>query len=188
MSTEITRRLEIDMGHRLLAHEGKCANYHGHRYVFDITCTAAALDRVGRIVDFSVVKQLVGGWIDENLDHGMILQRGDPMIRSLILMQPGVVGSVADEQAMRIHQLASPRLLIVDYSPTAENIARLVFARAADLLAPHGVRVTRVRCWETPNCWADYTAPAASPGERVVVGTDAPALRTMHPSEIAVLP
>jgi 6-pyruvoyltetrahydropterin/6-carboxytetrahydropterin synthase len=139
---QITRRLEIDMGHRLLAHEGKCANYHGHRYVFDITCAAEELDGVGRVVDFSVVKELVGGWLDANWDHGMILQSGDPLIQMLT-----DVGS---------------RLYVVRCSPTAENLARLLCEQAATLLKPSGVRVVGVRCWETPNCWADHAAPAPS--------------------------
>ena len=59
----ITRRLEIDSGHRLMKHEGKCRNYHGHRYVFEATVEGPGLDEVGRIVDFSVIKERLGGWL-----------------------------------------------------------------------------------------------------------------------------
>jgi len=31
----ITRVFEIDYGHRLLKHPGKCVNYHGHRGRFE---------------------------------------------------------------------------------------------------------------------------------------------------------
>lgn len=135
-----TRRLEIDAAHRLLNHEGKCRNYHGHRYVFDITVTADALDDVGRIIDFGVVKQLVGGWLDEKWDHGIILQQGDPMLAWLDTC--GIT--------------PAPKHFVLVLPPTAENLARYMYQVATSLLLPMGVRVINVRCWETPGCWADY--------------------------------
>lgn len=75
----ITRRLEIDAGHRLMNHESKCRNVHGHRYVFEVTVGAENLDGSGRVIDFGVVKQELGGWLDEHWDHGFIYQRGDPV-------------------------------------------------------------------------------------------------------------
>ena len=56
---EITRRLEFDAGHRVLGHEGKCKNLHGHRYSAEITVTAPDLDGLGRVIDFGVIKEKV---------------------------------------------------------------------------------------------------------------------------------
>lgn len=137
MNITITRKLEVDAGHRLMNHEGKCRNYHGHRYVFEVTCTGPELDAVGRVIDFSVIKSVVGKWLDDILDHGMILQLGDPAIE--LLSTHG-------------------KVLVVPWSPTAENIVAWVHVVAADLLKPHNIFVTRVRCYETPNCWADSVA------------------------------
>ena len=72
-----TRRLEWDAMHRIPLHESKCRAFHGHRYAAEITCLAP-LDSLGRVVDFGVVKQLVGGWIDQHWDHTAILMEGDP--------------------------------------------------------------------------------------------------------------
>ena len=72
-----TRRLEWDAMHRIPRHESKCAAFHGHRYAAELTCLAPLDDR-GRVIDFGVVKERVGGWIDENWDHTAILQRDDP--------------------------------------------------------------------------------------------------------------
>lgn len=130
----ITRVLEIDAGHRLLRHEGKCRNYHGHRYVWHITCGSNVLDNVGRVIDFSVVKELVGGWLDEHFDHGMILQQGDPMLP--LLVETGC------------------KHFVVEFSPTSENLAAYVKGIATDLLSPHGVEVISVTCFETPNCFS----------------------------------
>ena len=134
---QITRRLEIDYGHRLLRHEGKCRNYHGHRGRFEITCEASELDDVGRVIDFGVVKELVGGWLDEMLDHGMILEKGDPLIDLLTHLET--------------------KILVLDCPPSIENLTRIVFEQAQKLLEREGLQVVKVRGYETPNCWADYS-------------------------------
>src|SRR5262245_52482042 len=74
-----TRKLEFDAGHRVLGHGGKCRHLHGHRYVAEVTCYAEELDKLGFVVDFSVIKTVVGDWIDENFDHNMILNPKDPL-------------------------------------------------------------------------------------------------------------
>lgn len=135
MSYEITRRLEIDAGHRLLKHESKCAHVHGHRYAFEFTMQAERLDGVGRVIDFSAVKQHVGGWLDHHWDHAMLVQEGDPLIEWL-----------------RQH---NQKHAVLQLPPTAENLSLLMLAKASELLRTHGISVVRVRCYETPNCWAD---------------------------------
>lgn len=131
-----TRRLEIDAGHRLIEHESKCRNVHGHRYVFEITCAAEGLDKVGRIVDFGVVKREVGGWLEKYLDHAFIAQRGD------------AIGEKIEEAGLPVYWMA--------VAPTAENLAGVIFGVTYDLLAPYHIDVVKVRCWETPNCWAEF--------------------------------
>lgn len=130
----ITRILEIDAGHRLLRHESKCRNAHGHRYKFEIKM-AGALDDVGRIIDFGVVKSIVGGWLDENWDHGFIVQNGDPLADALI----------AD----------GSKVFVTTVPPTAENLAAMLADIVAPMLAEKHIRLVNVRCWETPNCFAD---------------------------------
>ena len=60
-----TRRIQFCAGHRVLGHENKCANAHGHNYVAYISARSNDLDKVGRVIDFSVLKEKIGGWIDE---------------------------------------------------------------------------------------------------------------------------
>ena len=38
-------------------HESKCAHLHGHNYKFEFHCTAGSLDNVGRVIDFSDIKE-----------------------------------------------------------------------------------------------------------------------------------
>ncbi len=132
----VTRGFGIDMGHRLMKHEGKCSNVHGHRYSIEVTCSAPALDEVGRVIDFGDIKELVGAWLDLMFDHGFVAQIGDPIIPAI--------------------EKVDSKLLTLEVPPTVENLTRLWFEGASDILAKRGITVTKVKAFETPNCWAEY--------------------------------
>jgi 6-pyruvoyltetrahydropterin/6-carboxytetrahydropterin synthase len=128
----VTRQIDFCYGHRLLNYAGKCKNLHGHNGRAVIVIESPTLDDRGMVMDFSDIKRVVSTWIDENLDHRMILHRDDPAIPPL-------------------RQLNEP-LYVVDCNPTAENIARLIHEFAAG----QGFPVVETRLWETPNCYATY--------------------------------
>ena len=69
MNVTIMRQVKFCAGHRLVGHEGKCANLHGHNYLAQFYVTGGEFDEVGRVVDFSVINRLFKGWIDENWDE-----------------------------------------------------------------------------------------------------------------------
>lgn len=134
-----TRRLEFDAGHRVMNHESKCATLHGHRYVVEVTAEAFALDSIGRVIDFSVLKEKVGGWIDEKWDHTTLVCEEDLLVASALVGLPSYKGP-----------------FICPFNPTAENMAEYLLHHVCPLvLADTGVRVTRVRLYETPNCYAE---------------------------------
>jgi 6-pyruvoyltetrahydropterin/6-carboxytetrahydropterin synthase len=128
----VSRTIDFCYGHRLLNYNGKCKHLHGHNGRAIITVGAPRLDERGMVLDFSDIKQVVSRWIDEHLDHRMLLQRTDPAVPAL-------------------QQLGEP-LFLMDVNPTAENIARLIF----DYVAGQGFPVVEVRLWETPLCHAAY--------------------------------
>jgi 6-pyruvoyltetrahydropterin/6-carboxytetrahydropterin synthase len=128
----VTREIHFCYGHRLLNYEGKCRYLHGHNGKAVITLESEALDRRGMVFDFGEIKRSLSAWIDEVLDHRMVLHQDDPAIP---LMK----------------QLGEP-VYVMDRNPTAENIARVIFDRAREL----GLPVVEVRLWETPNCFATY--------------------------------
>lgn len=130
----VTREIDFCYGHRLLNYEGKCKHLHGHNGRAVITIESETLDERGMVLDFSDIKRVVSNWIDENLDHRMILCRDDPARSSL-------------------EQLGEP-LFLVDENPTAENIAKLIF----DFTKSQGFPIVEVRLWETPRCFATYAA------------------------------
>lgn len=137
----IAKHIDFCYGHRLLDYEGKCAHPHGHNGRVEIELECATLDRRGMVQDFGDVKLAVKTWIDENLDHRMILRRDDPLVAWLA-------------------EAGEPHYLL-DVNPTAESIARLIHERSREM----GLDVVRVTLWETPTSWASYGEPATS-GER----------------------
>jgi 6-pyruvoyltetrahydropterin/6-carboxytetrahydropterin synthase len=139
--TTITKVFRIDAGHRLMNHESKCRNVHGHSYTFEVTVRAMSktLDGVGRVIDFGVLKAEVGGWLDAAWDHGFIVERGDPL--ELLLQTVG---------------LDHKRTIVLDCPPSIENLVRIVFDKAAELMGAHAIKVVHVRGYETPTCFADY--------------------------------
>jgi 6-pyruvoyltetrahydropterin/6-carboxytetrahydropterin synthase len=143
----IMRVFEIDAGHRLHNHEGKCKDLHGHRYKFCIYFTSLDLDTLDRVIDFGEVKRRIGGWLEENWDHGMILNMEDPISRLWI-----------DESLDKPNRIESPLLgqkfYLTAGNPTAENLASHLFTIANDLMNGTEVKVSRVECYETPNCMA----------------------------------
>jgi len=128
----ISRQIDFCYGHRLLNYEGKCRHLHGHNGRALITIEASGLDGRGMVLDFSEIKRVISRWIDDNLDHRMLLCRDDPAVPVL-------------------QKLGEP-VFLMDANPTAENIARLIF----DFAVAEGFPVTEVVLWETPNCSATY--------------------------------
>jgi 6-pyruvoyltetrahydropterin/6-carboxytetrahydropterin synthase len=128
--------------HRIPRHEGRCSAFHGHRYAAEITCVADALDDRGRVVDFGVIKERVGGWLDAKWDHTALLMRGDP--------DPAI-----DLLARSNEQHGRP-VYWLDAPPTAETLVGELARVAGALLADTGVRIVRVRLWETPNASAEW--------------------------------
>jgi 6-pyruvoyltetrahydropterin/6-carboxytetrahydropterin synthase len=143
-SIAIVQRLEWDAMHRIPGHEGVCKAYHGHRYAAEISVTADKLDALGRVVDFSVIEDTVGGWIKQHFDHTAILYAKDD--------EPSVKAVIEANK-----RLGKPVYLLGGY-PTVENIAAELGRVSGELLVPHGVRVISIRLWETPQSSALWTA------------------------------
>lgn len=139
---QVSREIDFCYGHRLLGYRGKCRHLHGHNGRAVITIETASLDDRGMVLDFSQIKEAVSRWIDECLDHRMVLRRDDPLVPLL--------------------EGAGEPMFLVDVSPTAENIARLIFQYAAD----QGFPVVEVRLWETRRCCAAYR-PTGEVTERI---------------------
>jgi 6-pyruvoyltetrahydropterin/6-carboxytetrahydropterin synthase len=106
----VTQELPFCYGHRLLAYAGKCGRLHGHNGIARITLRAQDLDRQGMVTDFDDIERSMRGYLEESIDHRLLLHRDDPIIPAL--------------------RAAGEEFVAVDLNPTAENIARMIFDRA----------------------------------------------------------
>jgi len=129
---QVTQNIEFCYGHRLLNYAGKCRHLHGHNGRAVIVLEGAALDDRGMLVDFSDIKQSVRTWIDESLDHRMILNESDP--------------------AVPFFQEQGEPLYLMPENPTAEAIARLIYGFTKQA----GFPVSEVSLWETSKSFATY--------------------------------
>ena len=141
------RKVTFCAGHRLLNHEGKCANLHGHNYLVEFHVTGNEIDELGRVVDFSVLNKLFKSWIDEHWDHGFLLW-------------------VQDSNAIdALKQVKPTKIYPLPYNPTAENMARYLLDEIAPTLIQtikgYDLRVTKVVVWETENAFAEVTVDAS---------------------------
>ena len=139
---ECTRRIQFCAGHRVYRHESKCAHPHGHNYVALIharTKEGPELDAIGRVVDFSVLKLRIGGWIEKQWDHGFLYFVDDSQCAAMLNM--------GDQW----------KTFAMPYNPTAENMAKyLVEEVCPTLMQDTGVEIFKVTLHETENCYAVY--------------------------------
>ena len=132
----LIRQLRFCAGHRLHRHESKCAFFHGHNYRVDVEVVAAAgagaVDAIGRIVDFALIKQRLLAWLDANWDHAFLI-------------------FAEDTNALAAIRMVEPtKYFVMPWNPTAENMARyLLEVVAPGVLGDLGVVARRVAVWET---------------------------------------
>ncbi len=129
---------DFSYGHRVFGHESKCAHLHGHNGRVHFKVTAPDLDKVGRIMDFGVIGNLLCQWVESNWDHKFLVYKDDPWAAELPNMDPkGVV--------------------IVNFNPTAENMARyLVDIIGPQQLVDTGCTLIEVIVEETRKCSCSY--------------------------------
>ena len=133
---------DISCGHRVVGHEGKCRFLHGHNYRIHFTISSDALDAlddIGRVVDFSVIKSQLCQWLEEHFDHKFLIWEEDDLLEQLQALSP-------------------ESLVIVPFNPTAENIARyLVETVGPQQLKEYPVKLIACRVEETAKCSASYS-------------------------------
>ena len=130
---KIVKVIHFCYGHRLLNYEGLCAHPHGHNGKIEIELASRRLDGRGMVFDFGEIKEIIQRWVDEALDHKMILKKGDPLAG--VLKKSG-------EPYFEMNE-----------NPTAESLARLVFNYARSKKLP----ISKVTFWETESSRASYS-------------------------------
>lgn len=156
----ITRKGNFDSGHRVMNEAMKCFNIHGHTYLYELTFAFENIDDIGYAIDFKEIKRVFCQYIDDVIDHGMILNPHDYKLiettkeykTKLWLMSLNGEGKYCN--------------------PSVENIAKELFL-AMEILsntlyskAPTGLKINRIKIYETPNCYTECTIDSISDVEK----------------------
>ena len=163
MVIQAKRYHDISVGHRVHGHEGKCANLHGHNYRIFFTVEAEKLDSVGRVIDFSVIKEQLCAWLENNWDHKFLAWENDPLMCAIAYVDvashlrrastsPGY--SKLDTQlAEELEATLELSIVFTPFNPTAENMAEyLITAVGPYVLIGLGVKLVEVTIEETRKC------------------------------------
>jgi len=130
---------DISCGHRVYGHESKCAHLHGHNYRFHFKIVGH-LDKIGRVLDFGVIKEKLAMWLEDNWDHKFLVFKDDPWMMTLVDIDPAGV-------------------VVVDFNPTAENIAKYFVEEIAPRqLAGTLTTLIELKIEETMKCSATYNS------------------------------
>ena len=144
----VTKEIHFCYGHRLMNYDGKCRFFHGHNGKVEVELRSETLDGRGMVRDFTEIKDILQTWIDQTLDHRMLLHKNDPLASTL--------------------KKAGEPVFLLEANPTAENIAKLIY----DTARRKGLPVSSVTLWETPNSFASYCAkPSETPRKRTQTRT-----------------
>ena len=141
----------------------KCRHLHGHQGTVKLGLQGTKLEN-GMVTDFHNLNWLKQ-WIDSVLDHKFIIDRSDPLIKTLIPgftdspFNPDTTFQVVDAKELDVDDVMRElyeSYVIVDFVPTSENLAKWIFDMASEKMAEIGIRVSFVDFWETPKSHVRY--------------------------------
>lgn len=84
------------------------------------------------VINFFDIRKTIGAWINENLDHKMILSEKDPLVKLL--------------------KKAGEPVVVAKENPTAEMLAKWIFQAAKRMKLP----VSKVTLWENQDSFAVF--------------------------------
>lgn len=149
MTTYIRRYVETDTGHRVPNHKSKCKHMHGHRYRWEAeiegdVVTEKGVSEEGMLMDFSDISDILTIHIHDVVDHAFVVYQGDDLALSALKL-------MGDEH----------RTVIVDFIPTAENLAKWAFEQIETLISTaygNRLRLVAMHVRETPKSIATWRA------------------------------
>lgn len=136
----------VESAHRFFAATSspKCRNIHGHSWMITLVLKSSGLNEQGMVIEFGQIKTLWREWLDQSLDHGIMLHADDPMISAIRSIEP------------------NSRIFTLPSDPTTEHIASFLHGQAQTLLETisldHQVFVHQVHVQETHVNAATYSS------------------------------
>lgn len=152
----IIRKGTFDSGHRVMNEAMKCFNMHGHTYLYKLNFEFNEMEEIGYAIDFKEIKRVGCQWIDDYLDHGMILNPKDYEV------------SVAVEATKSKVWYMSLNGLGEYCNPSVENLAKEIFLAMEVLFSSYkNLSIKKIVLYETPNCYTVCKKKSISIDERL---------------------
>ncbi|GAB2468214.1 hypothetical protein GCM10027187_40500 [Streptosporangium sandarakinum] len=143
---------------------GRCSSIHGHTWRASLTVAGPYLDPSGILLDFAPLKAHMRAWIDDHLDHALMLGAGDNLVP---LLDPGPGGEPSPLAAAFAQR--GQRLFVFGQDfpdvawPSVEGIAQLLAHHAhawlRDSTGRSDLHVASVTVRETDSASATWHNP-----------------------------
>jgi len=128
----LEKKFYFEASHRLIKnYEGKCSNIHGHTFEVILRLESDTLNESDMVIDFFNTKSLKN-WIDENLDHSLLLWEKDDIIN--------------------LFENQKQKIFICTKNPTSEYLAEILLEKAIEFFEQKysGLKVHSITVNETP--------------------------------------
>lgn len=140
----LTKEFSFEAAHALGGYDGPCREIHGHSYRLFVTVKGSPSaderdPKQGMVLDFGLLKRIVGEEIVSRFDHALVLR------------------STADAGLLHALSERFDNLVTVDYQPTCEHMLD-DFARRISRRLPAGVELHALRLHETATSYAEWFA------------------------------
>ena len=137
MTITCTVRIGFDTAKRLRGFTGPCANLHGYHHMAE--ARFAPLGKAGNIVmDFAEIERILGGWVRENWDHNLILNKQDKLLGEAV------------------RKITGQKVFYLETDPSAEALAEYLLKTCCPkLFKKYKVKCNSVRLYDTPDCWVE---------------------------------
>lgn len=132
--TTCTIKITFSAAKRLTEYEGPCRNLHGYQHTLEASFTNDSDSDI--LIDFYELKDILGKWVTEQLDHTVILNEKDRKLGEFI----------TDYTGQTIYYLPS--------DPTAERLAEHLKQDIFPQLVPQA-RCTSLRLYDAADAWVE---------------------------------
>ena len=140
----VTKQFNFEAAHALWDYNGKCKNIHGHTYKLFVTVKGNTIKdqnspKVGMVMDFGDLKQIIKTNIVDIYDHALILNKKAKFLK------------VGFENQMY------ERFIETNYQPTCENMVK-DFSEIIIKNLPKEIILHSVKLFETETSFAEWFA------------------------------
>lgn len=128
----IEKEISFEAGHRLMNYEGKCKWLHGHNYKLRAGLSSKETNNQGFVRDFGEIKDIIKSYIDEKIDHGMVLNVNDLFWtmtlknnqQKIYIMNCNPTAENMAEHFYHLFKVEIPELIYIEIEETPTSTAR----------------------------------------------------------------